>query len=178
MWRTIIITVVLVTVTLAVALGMGGQMLQDTDDAAKLRVGVYDSRAIAIAYAHSEFMPMAAKMEAYQQAKQAGDEERVKQLEEWGAKHQRQLHRQGFGRVPVTNLLEHVEHRLPDLARELSVDVIAFECNYLGANVEEVDITLDLVKLYDPSERTMKMVRETLKIDPVDLDEIEQGHDD
>jgi hypothetical protein len=147
------------------------------DEAAPLRIGVYDSRAIAVAFAGSKFLRVGEKKQALKEARAAGDEGRAKELEAWGEKRQRQLHRQGFGRVPVTDLLAHVKDRLPEVAREAGVDAIAFECNYLAPGVEKVDITLELVMLFDPSERTLRTVNEIFKHEPVDLDEIEQNHD-
>ncbi|MHC4218563.1 MAG: hypothetical protein ACYSU7_08935, partial [Planctomycetota bacterium] len=116
-------------------------------------------------------------MQALKEAKAAGDGDRVKELEAWGEKAQRQLHRQGFGRVPVTDLLGHVKDRLPTVAQEAGVDAITFECNYLAPGVEKVDITLELVMLFDPSERTLRTVEELRQHEPVDLDEIERNHD-
>ena len=78
----------------------------------------------------------------------------------------------GFGRAPVSELLKPIEDQLPSLAKALGVDVIAFECNYFGDNVEIVDITLDLAKLYDPLPETMKGVREIMAQDPVALEEL------
>ena len=147
------------------------------ESAAKVRVGTYDSRAIAVAYAPSKFNPVGEKRRELEAAKAAGDTERVAELEAWGPKHQRALHRQGFGRVPVDDLLAHVADRLPEAARAAGVDVIVFDCSWAGPEVEVVDVTHELVALFDPSERTLTTVEELLEHEPVDLDEIE-GHQD
>jgi hypothetical protein len=176
----IIISVViaaLAAVAIMQALGSGVPSQQNAAATAPMRIGVYDSRAIAIAYAASEFNPVAAKMQELREAHDAGDQDRIRELEAWGARHQRELHRQGFSRVPVTDLFESVRDQLPALAEKLGVDAIAFECNYIADAVEEVDITLDLVSLFDPSEQAMNWIRESLKAEPVDLDELEMGHD-
>lgn len=141
-----------------------------------IRIGTYDSRAVAIAYAGSRFNPVGQKMKEFEAAKQAGDAARVKELEAWGQQHQRQLHRQGFARVPVTDLLEHVKDRLPALAERLNLDAIAFDVNYRGEGVEAVDITMELVALYDPSEQSLKWAKEAMKREPVGLDEVEKSH--
>ena len=142
----------------------------------KLRIGVYDSRAIAIAYAPSKHNPVAQKMKELQAAKAEGDEARIAELEGWGEKHQRQLHRQGFGRVPVDDLLAHVAERLPEVARAAGVDAIAFDCSWSSEEVEIVDVTMEIVKLYDPSEKTLGFVAQIKEHEPVDLDELAQ-HD-
>lgn len=139
---------------------------------AKIRVGVYDNRAILMAWFDSKYNDLAELREELERAKQAGDDERVNELEAYGPVLQRRIHFQGFGRAPVTELLAHVEDRLPALAMDLGVDVIAFECNYAGDDVEVVDITLALVGLYDPSPETIRTVKSILKKDPVALEEL------
>ena len=42
----------------------------------------------------------------------------MKELEAWGEQHQRQLHFQGFGRVPVDDSLAPVKDQFAKLARE------------------------------------------------------------
>jgi hypothetical protein len=147
------------------------------EPASNLRVGIYDNRAIAVAYAASKHNPVAGKMKEHKEAKAAGDTERVKELEAWGKKHQRQLHRQGFGRVPVDDLLTCVKEKLPEVAEDGGVDVIVWQCDYSGPNVEVVDITKELVQLFDPSEKTLKTVAELKKHDPIDLDTVEEHHE-
>ena len=135
---------------------------------AVLRVGVYDNRGILMAWFASKYNVVEGQQREYALAKQAGDEKRMKKV----VKFQQRLHFMGFGRAPVSELLKPIEDQLPALAKALGVDVIAFECNYFGDNVELVDITLDLTKLYDPSPETMKGVREIMAQDPVALEEL------
>lgn len=141
-----------------------------------IRIGTYDSRAVAIAYAGSKFNPVGEKMKEFEAARKAGDAAKVKELEAWGQQHQRQLHRQGFARVPVTDLLEAVKDQLPALAKRLDLDAIAFEVNHRGEGVEAVDITLEVVALFNPSEQALKWAKEAMKREPVGLDEVEKSH--
>lgn len=147
--------------------------VQDARDES-IRIGVYDNRAIAIAYASSEFNPVRERMKEYEAAKERNDEATMRELEAWGEAHQRQLHRQGFGRVPVSDLLEHVRAAMPDLAARLDLDAIAFGADYVAPNAVKVDITMDLVMLFDPSEAAIRNAREVVKHDALDLDEIEE----
>ncbi len=142
-----------------------------------VRIGTYDSRAIAIAYAPSKYNPVRQKMKAFEQAKTAGDEKQMKELEGWGQKHQRQLHRQGFSFVPVNDLLQHVAERLPEVAKTANVVSIVRACDYVDDSVQVVDITDQLVKLFDPSEKTLNNIRLIREKPPVDLDEVEQHHE-
>jgi hypothetical protein len=143
----------------------------------KVRVGTYDNRAVAVAYAASKHNPVAEKLAEHQKAKAAGDTQHVKELEQWGESHQRALHRQGFGLVPVDDLLATVESRFPEAAAKAGVDVIVFRCNYSSSEVEVVDVTDQLVALFDPSAKTLATVSDLRKHAPIDLDEIDKTED-
>lgn len=163
----------LLVVALAVQTsGLGGQH----DAARRLRVGVYDNRAIAVAYAASDWNQVRTRTDEHARAKEAGDEARVQELGRWGKAHQRQLHRQGFARVPVDDLLEHVRDRLPEVARDQGLDLIAWHCDYVTESVEVIDVTHQLVLLFEPSEKTLRTIAELVQKDPVPLDEL-AGHD-
>ncbi|HQR08739.1 MAG TPA: hypothetical protein PLN21_18075 [Gemmatales bacterium] len=126
----------------------------------KVRIGTYDSRSVAIAYAASKYNPVKVKMEEFGKAKAAGDKAKMKELESWGEEHQRLLHFQGFGRVPVSELLEPVKVQVQELAKKKGLSAITMSCDVVADNVEVVDVTEDLVKLYEPTERTLKMANE------------------
>lgn len=143
----------------------------------EVRVGTYDNRAIAVAYAASRFNPVAEKMQLHKQAKQAGDLARVAELEAWGERHQRQLHRQGFARVPVDDLLEPVKTGLAEVARTQDLDLIAWSCDYAREGVQVVDVTDAVVALFEPSAKTLATVAQVREHAPVGLDEVESGHD-
>ena len=164
-----------VSVLLAIY-GCGGRT---QEKAGKIRVGTYDNRAIAIAYVMSKYNPVAEKMAELNKAKAAGDTARVRELNEWGPKMQRQLHRQGFCRVPVDDLLAFVKDRFPEIAAKAGVDLISMQCDYTGANVEIIDITNELVALFKPTEQALKNIEEVKKTAPLDLDELrgDEGND-
>lgn len=141
---------------------------------AKARIGTYDNRAIAVAYAASRFSPVPQRMEELRAAQAAHDDARVKELNAWGEAHQRSLHRQGFGRVPVDDLLDCVRASFPQVARDAGVDAIAWGLDFAGEGVERVDVTDALVALYEPSAKTRATIRELLERKPISLDELEK----
>ncbi|MCA9246843.1 MAG: hypothetical protein KDA42_06995, partial [Planctomycetales bacterium] len=102
-------------------------------------------------------------------AKAAGDAEKVKELEAWGQEFQRQLHFQGFGRAPVDDLLAPLAAEIRAFAASRHLAVIVMSCDYVSDEVELVDVTDDLVKLYDPSPQTLKTVAEIRAVKPVAL---------
>lgn len=162
----------LLTAVSSLALGALALTPAAEDTPPKARIGTYDSRAIAIAYAPSKHNPVAERMKEHTAAKAAGDTQRVQELEAWGKAHQRQLHRQGFARVPVDDLLASVADKLPDVARKAGVDAIAFSVEHHGADVEVVDVTMEVVALFEPNERTLGFVRSAMQAKPVSLDEL------
>lgn len=181
MWKVLVS--ILALVALMLALGMGASAQPETAPAtttasgqAKLRVGTYDNRVIAIAWFNSEFNDLSSLHKEHEQAKKDGDKKRMKELEELGPKLQRKLHFQGFGRAPVTDLLEPVQDELAALATELNLDLIAFDCNYSSDEVELIDISFELAKLYKPTPKVMKQLREIEKHDPVPLEDLKDDH--
>jgi hypothetical protein len=76
----VVITVVLAG--LAVCPSVGAQESQENTSGSKLKVGTFDSRALAMAHYRSEaFIHQMEEMRAeYTKAKEAGDEKRVKEL--------------------------------------------------------------------------------------------------
>lgn len=139
---------------------------------AKIRIGVYDNRAIAIAWASSALNPVRTKMAELEAARKAGDQQKVKELEAWGPASQRLLHFQGFGRVPVGDLLEPVKAGVARVAAARGLAAIAMQCDHVAANAEVVDVTSDLVELYTPSDRTRKVVESMRSVKPMGLLEL------
>jgi hypothetical protein len=163
------------TVAVLAARSQGG----DDPKSTKIRIGTYDNRAISLAFFASRFNPTAEKKAAYEKAKAAGDQAKMKELEEWGPKFQRQLHFQTFGRAPVDDLLEPVKDRIAKLAGDKQLAAITMNCDFTSEQVELVDVTEDLVKLYDPDplDKTLQGVREIRKIKPTPLTELADHKD-
>lgn len=134
-----------------------------------VRVGTYDSRAIAVAYAASTFNPVREKMKEYEAAKNAGDAEKMAALEAWGKNRQRMLHFQGFGRVPVDDLLEPVQEGVARIAADEQLAMIAMACTFAAEGVEVVDVTDQLVELFQPTEKTRATVRQVREAEPMSL---------
>ena len=141
-----------------------------------LRVGVYDSRCIAAACLRSEWWnkQVQEKMKEMEKAKAAGDEKKVKELNEWGESNQTKAHLQGFGTAPVKNLLERVKDKLPQVAQQAGVDIIVskWQIDYQAKEAQFVDVTDAIVALYKPSEETRKMLEEMKKQQPVAEEEL------
>ena len=142
----------------------------------KLRVGVYDSRAVAVAYANStEFREAMKAVEAeHQKAKAAKDEKRMKEIESQMQAKQRRAHEQGFSTGSVAAIMATVKDSLPTLAKQAGVQVIVskWELNHHAAEVEIVDVTDQLVARFHVSEKGLKWCKEIQQKPPLPLEQL------
>ena len=150
-------------------------------DQSKLRVGIFDSRAVACAWYRSKaHMKLVREKKAeHKKAEAAGDTKRVAELEKWGEGGQEAAHRQGFGNEPIDNVLERIEKDLPEIAESAGVDILVskWEIAYQGKSAKFVDVTWEMVKLFDPDEATVEMLKELIKMEPIPADQLDHEHD-
>lgn len=141
------------------------------------KVGVYDSRIVALAHARSgEFLTGINEMKArHKAAKARGDEETAARLEKEGPALQDKLHKQVFGNAPIPEIMKKIEKQLPDIAREAGVDLIVckWDIAYQAESAKYEDVTMLMVNLFKPSEETLKIAREMRDQAPVPLEELE-----
>jgi hypothetical protein len=171
--RSAAMGLVLVATSLSMCVGLATAEKAATPP---MRIGVYDSRGIAIAYARSaEFQRQMAKMRSdYEEAKAKGDDKRRKELEKAAPWMQVRLHQQGFSMAGVTNIMAKVADVLPGIAREAGVVLIVskWEMPYKDPSIEIVDVTLPIAKLFKSDEQTLKILGELKDHKPVPLDEL------
>jgi hypothetical protein len=150
---------------------------------AKVRVGVYDSRAIAVAFGDSEAWQAStgkqlAMRAEYNAAKAAGNQKRVAELEAQGKAQQTLVHKQGFSTAPVDDILKNIQDKLPEIAKAAGVSAIVSKwdkdalAKYQSA--ELVDITMPLVNAFHPTERQLKFAIDIQKQAPISLEEAEK----
>jgi hypothetical protein len=144
--------------------------------AQSIRVGAYDSRAIAVAYAHSDLIRDAYRtlMEERDKAKNAGDEKRVKEIEAKGKAQQERLHLQGFSTGSVVDLMQKISQEIPGIAKDAGVVLIVskWEVMYRTPSVECVDVTMPLVRKFGAEAQVLKMVEDLMKQEPVSADKL------
>ncbi len=143
------------------------------------QVGTFDSRAIAIAHGRSKVFNQYLRdlREKLNKAKEEGNETLVKELESLGPAIQQVLHQQGFSIASVADILEKFKADLPKIAQEAGVDIIMskWEVVYNNPSIEIVDVTSQLVKLFNPAESTLKMLETLPKQIPIPLLELLLG---
>ena len=160
---------------LAVHMTAGAPQSQEKTSVPKVRVGTFDSRALAMAYFGSEaFNRQLNDLRAeHKKAKAAGDEKRVKELDAEGPALQELMHKQGFSTWPVDNILEKIKEKIPEIATQADVEVIVskWDIVYQRPGVEFVDVTDLMVKLFEPDEQTREILADLPDVEPLPLEE-------
>lgn len=131
-------------------------------DAAKVRVGVYDPRAVVIIYYGSKVhdTELRALMAEHEEAKAAGDQKKVAELKAKGSASQELAHQQLAGKAPIDDLLKKLHPDWEKLGKETQVDLIVPKVLYKAEGVEVVDVTEALAKQLEAGEKQMKWIRD------------------
>ena len=142
--------------------------------AAAVRIGIYDSRAVAVGYARSEQCAEQMKdlRRQHAEAQKAGDQKLVERLEARGESMQIRLNLQGFSTAPVDDVLDAVRDDLPGLAKQKGLAAIVRSADYHSDSVEPVDVTDDLVALFKPDKQTLKLVQDLRTRKPLAIEEV------
>jgi len=130
------------------------------------RVGVYDSRAIAVAFVGSAAWEATAgkrlaELKAqYDKAKADGDRAQMAELEAAGKAQQTLLHKQAFSTAPVDDMLAHIKDQMPAIAKAAGVECIVSKWDKAALaenkDAELVDVTTVLVDAFKPNDRQRK----------------------
>lgn len=140
------------------------------------KIGVYDSRAIAVAFAGSDAhkKSLAPLMEEHKKASAAGDSKRVKELEAEGKARQKRAHQQAFSTAPVDDILEHIKGQFPNIRKKAGLPAEAEliskwdkEALKRCKSAEQIDITAALVDAFNPNEKQLKAAMEIQQQKPI-----------
>ena len=153
---------------------------QDKAPKTQERIGVYDSRAIAVGYygspAHMEQLRQL--IAEHKKAKEAGDLGKAAQLEAEGKAQQEKAHQQGFSTAPVDELLLHITNALPEIQKTASVTALISKWDDAElkkhSEAERVDVTMKLVDAFHPDERQRKSAIDVQKTKPVSLEQAKE----
>jgi hypothetical protein len=169
-----------ITTLFLTAMLPGFTRAEDPPAKARERIGVYDSRSVAIAFAGSthlkrELEELSAK---HKKAKDAGDEKEVSRLQVEGQAWQAKLHQQGFSTAPVEDILVHISGDLPKIKSAAGVTAIISKWDtaelkkHPGA--EKVDVTTALIEAITPDDRARKNALEIQQKAPVPREQIDR----
>jgi len=164
---------------LSVVLLSGVASYAGTDtNAQPVKVGAYDSRAVAFAYFTSGPYQTDLKKQiaAAQTARTSGDTNQFNALAAILRDKQDDMHRQVFSIAPATEAMAALKDRLPVIEKNAGVvDVISKwdEAALQGyKNAEQVDITDSLVhEFMVPNEKQSKTIESIKTAKPIPLDE-------
>lgn len=167
------------------ALCFGCQSTIDTPNVhstSSQKIGVYDSRAIAIAFVGSEVYKQTIgreldeKMEEMRRAQASGNTRRIEELNAWGKSQQARMHQQGFSTAPVDDILDHIDDKLPAILRSSGVAELISKwdskslANYNSSQF--VDVTMLLVSAFQPSDKQFRSAIDIQKQIPVSSDQL------
>jgi len=142
----------------------------------KLRIGTFDSSCVAVAYGRSpEFMKEIDSMKtAQKKAKEEGNNELVTELEQLGSTKQVVMHQQVFSNGSINNILTKMKDKLPTLAKDNNVKMILskWEIPFADETFEYVDITDQLVKIFNPDDATKKIIDGIKAMEPIHIEKI------
>ena len=160
----------------ATALLACGSMLAAAEPPANpppLRIGTYDTRALALVYYRSaEFGEEMSRLTAERdKAKAAGDQKRVDELQTQGQNSQRRAHAQGFSNAPIDNILilPRFKDAIAAVAKDAKVAAVVPSVDWHDAAIQTVDVTDQLVAQPKPDDQTKKMAAELRQHPPIDL---------
>ncbi len=161
--------------TIGYATAQAQETLKDTP---RVRVGIFDSRAVAVAYAASASHNQKTKqlMDEHAKAKASGDTATAKRLEAQGKAGQKQMHLQGFGTASVANILDEIRDQLPEIAKKAGVDLLVskWDLAYQAPGTETIDVTQAIIEPFEPSAKTLKIVKELDNHRPIPAAQLEK----
>ncbi len=148
---------------------------------AALRVGIFDSRGVAVAYGRSArpdclLAKVAQLRKEHEQAKEDGDEERMKELEAQPPVLQEQIHKQVFSGAPIDDILALIKDDLPGVAKAAQVDLIVSGVLYNGSDLKLIDITEHMCAPFEPDDQTLKIIEQIIAMPPVAESELSEDH--
>lgn len=142
----------------------------------KIKVGVYDSRQVALVYYRSDIhMKMIQELKkSVDDAREAGDEELAESLEVKGPGYQELAHKQVFSHLPIPNLISLISDSIPSIVQRHGLDMLIskWQIDYLDDTYQLVDVSADLCQLFHPSEETLNTLKQMQEVEPVPLTDV------
>lgn len=142
----------------------------------KMRIGIFDSRCLALVYRRSvEFMKLSDSIDAvYSKAKEEGNQEKIKEIEQFKPTVQVLLHQQVFSNGSIINIVDKIKEKFPAIAKENNVRMILSKWEVIFADeaIEFIDITDQLTTLFNPDEATKKIIENIKAMEPIPIEKI------
>jgi Skp family chaperone for outer membrane proteins len=140
-----------------------------------LRIGIFDSRAVALAWYNSPGgrKDLGGLHEELRHAKERRDTERVKEIEALGPARQQLMHQQVFSNGSISNFLPALATTLETVAKEKGVAVIVskWEIAWKDPAFEYVDVTDALIAAMKPDAKVQRWLADMKSKEPLPLAE-------
>jgi hypothetical protein len=149
----------------------GAQAQNAASEHPAIRIGTYDSRAVALASRNSGAMQRKIVMlqKQLKQAEDAGDRKQAQEIKDRGEAMQVLAHMQVFSNGPIDNIIESIHNQLPAIAEQQKVMAIVPHLDIAAPGVEVVDVTDALVAALGPDEKTLKIIADLRTKPPIDI---------
>ncbi|MGB7056008.1 MAG: hypothetical protein WBE28_11890 [bacterium] len=150
------------SIGLLAAIGIITALIMGCASSTGVRIGVYDSRAIAIAHGNSnegrEFIM--SLMSEMSKAKADKNDSLMQHIEKKAKMYQVLSHLRAFSVGSVADILEKHKAEVDQVAKEAGVQVVVskFELIYTGSGVEIIDVTIPLARIFKPSDQAMQTI--------------------
>lgn len=141
------------------------------------RIGMYDSRSVAVAfvgsrvYEKTDGLVMKQWMEEYKKAKSENDNKKITELKEKGEARQEKLHMQGFGTGSVDEILAYIPEQISEIKKKHNVkDMVSkWDLKKIEGykSAEKIDVTMDLIEAFGPTERQSERAIGIQKFKPI-----------
>lgn len=166
--------------TLAIAIALVGVLFAANlyaaqTNAVPLRVGIYDSRAVADAWftSSAHMRELNKQIQEAKEAKASGDTKRFHKLRATLRQMQNQIMLEVFSTASPKEALAQINDRLPAIESAAGVTALVSKWDNAGLKkypgAEPVDVTDRLVREFDPTEKQLKMISSIEKNKPVPL---------
>jgi Skp family chaperone for outer membrane proteins len=125
-----------------------------------IRIGIYDSRAVAQAYYNSSgyFAQMQTIRKEYDAAKKTNNGKRVAEIDAQMKAHQQMKHTRVFSNASIPDVMETLKETVDRIARASGVRLVVskWDVGWSDAGVERVDLTDRIVAELKPSAQVQK----------------------
>jgi hypothetical protein len=141
----------------------------------KIRIGVFNTRAVALAYGRSKMFSVDKLISEAKEARAKGNEKKSQKLEAQLKMLQDKVHWQVFYDGNIDDILAYVQPHYADIAKKAGVCIITEQAAYSDKDVEIVDVTTLMAEQFAPDEKTQKIMNDLMKHPPMSFEQMKKA---
>lgn len=139
----------------------------------RIRIGVYDSRAVALAYYNRDdhFTEMKRFRAEYELARKADNQKRIAEMDLEAKTRQQIKHARVFSNASIPDIIEGMRSDVERIARSADVTIVVskWDLGWSEAGVERVDVTNEMVATFKPNAQVQRWLAGLKDVEPVSL---------